>query len=167
MCPTDVEPDDPESYYSVAEELAAKPGHFRPDQYSNPANPRAQYETTGPEIWHQTDGQVGVFVAGVGTGGTISGIGKYLKEQNPEVTVVGVDPEGSIYTAATEDDVTTYLIEGVGEDFWPEAFDRDIVDEYEMVGDAEAFAMTRRLVRRRASSPAARGHGDRRRPAGG
>lgn len=147
VCPTDVEPDDPRSYYSVAEELASRPGHFRPDQYSNPANPQAQYESTGPEIWRQTDGQVGVFVAGVGTGGTITGIGRYLKEQNPDVRVVGVDPKGSIYTAASEADVTTYLIEGVGEDFWPAAFDPEIVDEYEMVTDAEAFEMTRRLVR--------------------
>ena len=147
VCPTDVEPDDPRSYYSVAEELASRPGHFRPDQYSNPANPQAQYESTGPEIWRQTDGQVGVFVAGVGTGGTITGIGRYLKEQNPDVKVVGVDPKGSIYTAACEADVTTYLIEGVGEDFWPAAFDPEIVDEYEMVTDAEAFEMTRRLVR--------------------
>lgn len=146
VCPTDVAPEDPRSYYSVAEALASEPGHFRPDQYSNPANPTAQYETTGREIWAQTDGQVGVFVAGIGTGGTISGAGRLLKEQNPSVRVVGVDPEGSIYTAETDDDVTTYLTEGVGEDFWPETFDRDIVDEYETVSDAEAFAMTRRLV---------------------
>jgi cystathionine beta-synthase len=146
VCPTDVAPDDPTSYYSVAAELAARPGHFRPDQYSNPANPQAQYDTTGPEIWRQTDGQVGVFVAGVGTGGTISGIGRYLKEQDPSVTVVGVDPVGSIFTAASEEDVTTYLTEGVGEDFWPGTFDPGIVDEWEQVTDADAFAMTRRLV---------------------
>jgi cystathionine beta-synthase len=146
VCPTDVAPEDPTSYYSVAEDLASRPGHFRPDQYSNPANPQAQYESTGPEIWDQTDGQVGVFVAGVGTGGTITGTGRYLKEQNPDVKVVGVDPKGSIYTAESEEDVTTYLVEGVGEDFWPEAFDPSIVDEYEMVTDSEAFEMTRRLV---------------------
>jgi cystathionine beta-synthase len=146
VCPTDVAPDDPTSYYSVAAGLASRPGHFRPDQYSNPANPQAQYETSGPEIWRQTDGQVGVFVAGVGTGGTISGIGRYLKERQPELTVVGVDPEGSIYTAPSDSDVTTYLTEGVGEDFWPATFDREIVDEWEMVTDAEAFSMTRRLV---------------------
>ena len=146
VCPTDVAPDDPTSYYSVAAELASRPGHFRPDQYSNPANPQAQYDTSGPEIWHQTDGQVGVFVAGVGTGGTISGIGRYLKEQRPGIVVVGVDPEGSIYTAASDDEVTTYLTEGVGEDFWPDTFDRQIVDEWEMVTDVEAFSMTRRLV---------------------
>jgi cystathionine beta-synthase len=147
VCPTEVAPDDPTSYYSVAEELASRPGHYRPDQYSNPANPEAQYRTTGPEIWDQTDGTVGVFVAGVGTGGTITGVGRYLKERNPEAWVVGVDPKGSIYTADSEDDVTSYLIEGVGEDFWPEAFDPSVVDEYEMVDDREAFLMTRRVVR--------------------
>jgi len=147
VCSTDVAPDDPASYYSVAEELASRPGHFRPDQYSNPANPQAQYESTGPEIWRQTDGQVGVFVAGVGTGGTITGVARYLKMQNPGVRVVGVDPQGSVFTAATDEDVTAYLIEGVGEDFWPETFDSSVVDEYEMVTDTEAFEMTRRLVR--------------------
>jgi cystathionine beta-synthase len=147
VCPTDVAPDDPRSYYSVAEELASRAGHYRPDQYSNPANPEAQYRSTGPEIWAQTDGTVGVLVAGVGTGGTITGAGRFLKEQSPEMLVVGVDPKGSIYTASSEDDVTPYLIEGVGEDFWPEAFDPDVVDEYEMVDDAEAFHMTRRMVR--------------------
>ncbi len=148
VCPTDVAPEDPRSYYSVADRLTAEiPGAYRPDQYSNPANPRAQYETTGPEIWRQTDGQVGIFAAGVGTGGTITGVGRYLKERNPGVMVVGVDPEGSIYTAASEDEVTTYFTEGVGEDFWPDTFDPSIVDRYEMVTDAEAFAMTRRLVR--------------------
>jgi len=147
VCPTDVPPEDPRSYYSVADRLTEEvPGAYRPDQYSNPANPQGQYDTTGPEVWHQTDGEVTVFVCGVGTGGTISGVGRYLKEHNPEVTVVGVDPEGSIYTAESEDDVTTYLIEGVGEDFWPETFDQDVVDSYEMVDDAEAFAMTRRLA---------------------
>jgi len=147
VCPTEVEPDDPRSYYSVAEKLAALPGHYRPDQYSNPANPEAHYRTTGPELWRQTDGQIGVLVAGVGTGGTITGVARYLKEQNPEVRVVGVDPEGSIYTAASEDQVAAYLIEGVGEDFWPEAFDRDVVDDYEVVGDKDAFLMARRVVR--------------------
>jgi cystathionine beta-synthase len=147
VCPTDVEPQDPRSYYSVADRLANEiPGAYRPDQYSNPANPQAQYDTTGPEIWRQTEGEIGVYVAGVGTGGTICGAGKYLKEQNPEVMVVGVDPEGSIYTAATEGDVTSYLIEGVGEDFWPETFDPDVVDRYEMVNDRDAFAMTRKLA---------------------
>jgi cystathionine beta-synthase len=146
VCPTDVEPDDPRSYYSVAEELASRPGHFRPDQYSNPANPEAHELTTGPEIWSQTDGQVAVLVAGVGTGGTICGTGRYLKSRNPAVRVVGVDPVGSIYTAASDDQVHSYLTEGVGEDFWPDTFDPDVVDEFEQVSDAEAFAMTRRVV---------------------
>jgi cystathionine beta-synthase len=147
VCPTDVEPEDPRSYYSVADRLANEiPGAYRPDQYSNPANPQAQYETTGPEIWRQTEGEIGIYVAGVGTGGTICGAGKYLKEQNPDILVVGVDPEGSIYTAATEDDVTTYLIEGVGEDFWPETYDPSVVDRYEMVNDGDAFNMTRKLA---------------------
>jgi len=147
VCPTDVAPDDPRSYYSVADRLAAEtPGAYRPDQYSNPANPEAHYETTGPEIWRQTDGRLGILVVGVGTGGTITGTGRYLKERNPEILVIGVDPEGSIYTAPSDEDVTTYLIEGVGEDFWPETFDPSIVDSYEMVGDEEAFLMTRKLA---------------------
>ncbi len=146
LCPTDVPAEDPASYYSVAAEMAARPDHYRPDQYSNPANPQAQHDTTGREIWEQTDGQVGVFVAGIGTGGTITGVARFLKEQNPDVVVVGVDPEGSIYTAASPDDVHTYLTEGVGEDFWPEAFDRSVVDEYETVSDGEAFRMARRIV---------------------
>ncbi len=147
VCPTDVAPEDPRSYYSVADRLTAElPNAYRPDQYSNPANPEAHYVTTGPEIWRQTDGTVDILVAGVGTGGTITGTGRYLKEQNPQVTVVGVDPVGSIFTAATEADVTTYLIEGVGEDFWPETFDPEVVDRYEVVTDEQAFRMTRRLA---------------------
>jgi cystathionine beta-synthase len=149
VCPTDVEPDDPRSYYSVAERLTNEiPGAYRPDQYSNPANPEAHVHSTGPEIWRQTDGTVDVFVAGVGTGGTITGTGRYLKEQNPEILVVGVDPEGSIYTAPTPDDVTPYLIEGVGEDFWPKTYDPDVVDRYEMVNDEDAFRMTRLVAER-------------------
>lgn len=147
VCPTDVSPDDPRSYYSVADRLTEEiEGAYRPDQYSNPANPQAQYETTGPEIWRQTDGTIGVFASGVGTGGTICGAGRYLKEQNPEILVVGVDPEGSIYTAPSEADVHTYLTEGVGEDFWPETYDPTIVDRFEMVTDNEAMRMTRRLA---------------------
>ena len=147
VCPTDVDPEDPTSYYSVADRLTAEtPNSYRPDQYSNPENPQAHYDQTGPEIWQQTDGQIGVLVVGVGTGGTVTGAGRYLKERNPDLLVVGVDPEGSIYTAASEDDVTTYLTEGVGEDFWPETYDPSVVDEYEMVTDAETFAMTRRLM---------------------
>ncbi len=146
LCPTDVDPDDPRSYYSVARELSSRPNHYQPDQYTNPANPTAHVLATGPEIWKQTDGGIDIFVAGVGTGGTISGNAKYLKGVNPDLLVVGVDPEGSIYTAASEADVTTYLIEGVGEDFWPGTYDPDLTDRYEMVSDAEAFAMTRRLA---------------------
>jgi len=148
VCPTDVAPDDPESYYSVADRLTREiPGAYRPDQYSNPANPEAHYRATGPEIWEQTDGAIDVFVCGVGTGGTISGTARFLKEQNPQIEVVGVDPEGSIYTAETPEQVTTYLTEGVGEDFWPGTYDPALTDRYEMVTDAEAFAMTRRLAR--------------------
>lgn len=146
VCPTDVPPDDPRSYYSVAERIADETGAYRPDQYSNPANPEAQYATTGEEVWRQTDGLVDVFVSGIGTGGTISGVGRYLKDKNPDVVVVGVDPEGSIYTAPSPEGVRPYLIEGVGEDFWPQTFDPDVVDRYEVVSDAEAFAMARRLA---------------------
>jgi cystathionine beta-synthase len=146
VCPTDVEPEDPRSYYSVADRLTREtPGAYRPDQYSNPANPEAHYQQTGPELWEQTDGELDVVVIGLGTGGSVSGIGRYLKERKPEIWVVGVDPQGSIYTAESEADVTTYLTEGVGEDFWPETYDPDVVDQFEMVTDAESFAMTRRL----------------------
>ena len=147
VCPTDVDPEDPRSYYSVADRLTAEtPNAYRPDQYSNPENPQAHYDQTGPEIWAQTDGKVGVLVIGVGTGGTVSGAGRYLREMNPDLLIVGVDPEGSIYTAGSDADVTTYLTEGVGEDFWPETYDHSLVDEFEMVTDAETFAMTRRLA---------------------
>ena len=146
VCPTDVEPEDPRSYYSVADRLTREtPGAYRPDQYSNPANPEAHYRQTGPELWEQTEGELDVVVIGLGTGGSVSGIGRYLKERKPGVWIVGVDPQGSIYTAETEADVTTYLTEGVGEDFWPETYDIDVVDQFEMVTDAEAFATTRRL----------------------
>jgi cystathionine beta-synthase len=147
VCPTDVPPDDPRSYYSVAARLTDEiPGAYRPDQYSNPANPAAHVATTGPEIWEQTDGAVGAFVAGVGTGGTITGVGSYLKGRRSDVLVVGVDPVGSIYTADSDEEVRPYLIEGVGEDFWPETFDPGVVDRYEVVEDEEAFTTTRRLA---------------------
>ena len=147
VCPTDVDPEDPASYYSVADRLTAEtPNSYRPDQYSNPENPQAHYDQTGPEIWRQSGGEIGVLAIGVGTGGTVTGAARYLKEMNLDLWVVGVDPEGSIYTAASEDDVTTYLTEGVGEDFWPKTYDPSVVDEYEMVTDAETFAMTRRLM---------------------
>jgi len=145
ICPTAVERDDPQSYYSVAERLTREtPKAFQPNQYFNPMNPRTHYDATGPEIWRQTAGTVTHFVAGVGTGGTISGTGKFLKERNPALSVVGVDPEGSIYTS---NDIHTYKIEGVGEDFWPGSFDREIVDRWEQVSDRDSFLMTRRLAR--------------------
>ncbi len=148
VTPTELLPDHPDSYYGVARRLASEiPGAYQPDQYSNPANPAAHYRTTGPEIWTQTDGRVGAVVVGVGTGGTISGVGRYLKEQDPDVLVVGADPEGSIYTAPSPEDVHQYLVEGVGEDFLPETYDDSVVDELIMVTDAESFAMTRRLAR--------------------
>ncbi|MDX6721537.1 MAG: cystathionine beta-synthase, partial [Solirubrobacteraceae bacterium] len=128
VAPTDVPPESPESYYKVAERLATEiPGAYRPNQYSNPANPQAHYETTGPELWEQTGGRLTHLVAGVGTGGTISGAGRYLKERNPRIEVIGADPAGSIYTAGPEGP-KQYLLEGVGEDFWPDIFDPAIVD---------------------------------------
>lgn len=146
VCPTAVAPEDPRSYYNVSDRLAREiPGAWKPNQYSNPANPRSHYETTGPEIWQQTEGRVTHFVAGVGTGGTISGIGRYLKEASAgKVRVVGADPEGSVYSGGTG---RPYLVEGVGEDFWPETYDRTIADEIVEVSDKESFEMTRRLAR--------------------
>lgn len=148
VTPTDAGPDDPRSYYQVAERLAAAiPGAFRPNQYDNPNGPASHYATTGPEVWEATDHQVTHFVAGIGTGGTISGTGRYLKEvSNGAVKVIGSDPEGSIYSAASLADVHQYNIEGVGEDFYPKAFDRSITDDIVKVNDAEAFEMTRRLA---------------------
>ncbi|CAN5626561.1 cystathionine beta-synthase [soil metagenome] len=145
VCPTNVDPEDPRSYYKTSDRLVQEtPGAFKPDQYWNPANPQAHYETTGPEIWRQTDGKIDVFVAGVGTGGTISGTGKYLKEQNPDIVIVGADPEGSIYSS---EDIHSYLTEGVGEDFWPGTYDKDIVDRYVTVSDRDAFLTARRVTR--------------------
>ncbi|SCE88230.1 cystathionine beta-synthase [Micromonospora haikouensis] len=146
VCPTAVAPEDPRSYYNVSDRLAREiPGAWKPDQYSNPANPRSHYETTGPELWKQTGGQLTHFVAGVGTGGTISGIGRYLKEASDgRVKIVGADPEGSVYSGGTG---RPYLVEGVGEDFWPTTYDRDIADRIVEVSDKASFEMTRRLAR--------------------
>src|SRR5215212_4134382 len=146
VTPTGLTPDDPESYYAVAERLAREiPGGFKPGQYENPANLLSHYETTGPEIWSQTGGEITHFVAGMGTCGTITGAGRYLKEKNPEIKVIGADPEGSIFS--DPDDVHTYAVEGVGEDFYPENFDPEVVDGIFQVTDRESFLMTRRLVR--------------------
>jgi cystathionine beta-synthase len=145
IAPTAVPPDSPESYYRVADRLTEEiPGAFQPNQYFNDENPRAHYETTGPEIWKQTEGKITHLVAGVGTGGTITGTGRYLKEKNPEVAIVGADPEGSLYTGA---EAKPYLVEGIGEDFIPQTFDPDIVDRWVTVSDRESFLTARRLTR--------------------
>src|SRR3954471_8462244 len=144
VAPTEVAPDHPASYYRVADRLTAEiPGAFQPNQYANPANPEAHYRSTGPEIWDQTAGRITHLVAGVGTGGTITGTGRYLKERNPKIEIIGADPVGSIYSG---DEVHPYFIEGVGEDFWPQTFDPAIVDRYVRVSDKDAFLMTRRLA---------------------
>jgi cystathionine beta-synthase len=146
VCPYAVEPESPESYYSVSDRLAEEiPGAYKPDQYRNEANPRAHYETTGPEIWEQTGGELDALVIAVGTGGTITGAARYLKEQSPDVTIVGADPEGSIYTAGEKQH--PYLVEGIGEDFYPETFDRSVVDRWVTVSDRDSFLTARRLAR--------------------
>jgi cystathionine beta-synthase len=148
VTPTNLLPEDEGSYYEIARRLADEiEGAFRPDQYNNPANPEAHYLSTGPEIWQQTAGAIGAFVAGVGTGGTISGAGRFLKEQNPDVEVVGADPQGSIYTAPSPDAIHQYKVEGVGEDFWPTTLDQSVVDRYLMVTDQQAFDATRAIAR--------------------
>jgi cystathionine beta-synthase len=146
MTPTSVAPDSPESYYSVSDRLVREiPGAFKPNQYENPNGPRSHYETTGPEIWRDTDGRVTHFVAGVGTGGTISGTGRFLREVSEDrVRIIGVDPEGSVYSGGTG---RPYLVEGVGEDIWPGSYDPAVPHEIVAVDDAESFAMTRRLAR--------------------
>ena len=145
ICPTAVPPESPESYYRVADRLAEEiPGAYQPNQYFNPENPATHYETTGPEIWRQTDGAIDVFVAGVGTGGTITGVGRYLKEQNPNVMIVGADPEGSVYSG---DEPRPYLVEGIGEDFWPDTFDPSVVDRYVKVSDRDSFRTARAVTR--------------------
>ena len=146
VCPTAVAPEDPRSYYNVSDRLAREtPGGWKPDQYANPNNPRSHYETTGPELWEQTEGRITHFVAGVGTGGTISGVGRYLKDvSDGRVRVIGADPDGSVYSGGTG---RPYLVEGVGEDFWPTTYDRDVCDEIIAVSDRDSFDMTRRLAR--------------------
>jgi cystathionine beta-synthase len=145
VTPTALTPDDPGSYYAVAERLAREiPGGFKPGQYENPANPLSHYETTGPEIWSQTSGRITHFVTGMGTCGTITGVGRYLKEQNPGVRMIGADPEGSIFS--DPNNVHTYAVEGVGEDFYPGNYDPEVVDEVIQVTDRESFLMTRRLM---------------------
>src|SRR4029450_6128201 len=145
VCPTAVAPESPESYYRVADRLAAEiPGAFQPTQYHTPVNPETHYETTGPEIWEQTEGTLTAFVCGVGTGGTISGAGRYLKERKPDVLVVGADPEGSLYSGDTP---RPYLVEGIGEDFLPTTFDPTVVDRYVRVSDRDSFRMARAVRR--------------------
>jgi len=147
VCPYAVEPESPESYYSVSDRLAEEiPGAYKPDQYRNEGNPRSHYESTGPELWEQTGGELDALVIAVGTGGTITGTARYLKEQNPDLTIVGADPEGSIYTSGPEKQ-HPYLVEGIGEDFYPDTFDPSVVDRWVTVGDRESFLTARRLAR--------------------
>ncbi len=145
VCPATVSPDHPDSYYSVSDRLARETeGGWKPDQYANPENPASHYRSTGPEIWEQTEGKVTHFVAGIGTGGTISGTGRYLKEvSGGRVRVIGADPEGSVYSGGTG---RPYLVEGVGEDIWPQTYDKNICDQVIAVSDGESFRMTRRLA---------------------
>src|SRR5437870_4457527 len=148
ICPTAVPPDSPESYYSVSDRLAEEiPGGFKPDQYSNMANPDAHYEVTGPEIWEQTGGELAAIVISVGTGGTISGVGRFFKERKPETLIVGADPEGSVYTAPEEADRQPYLVEGIGKDSLPQTMDPEVVDEWIRVSDRDSFLTARRLAR--------------------
>ncbi len=148
ICPTAVEPDSPESYYSVSDRIAEEiPGGFKPDQYSNLANPETHYHVTAPEIWEQTGGEIDALVISVGTGGTISGVGRYFKERRPEALIVGADPEGSVYTAHADGDLHPYLVEGIGKDTWPKTMNPDVVDEWIRVSDRDSFLTARRLAR--------------------
>jgi cystathionine beta-synthase len=144
VCPVAVAPEDPASYYSTAERLVKEtPNAFRPNQYANEANPEAHYLTTGPEIWRQTDGKITHFVAGAGTGGTITGVAKYLKEQNPDIQIIAADPEGSVYSGGSG---RPYLVEGVGEDFWPTTYSPELVDRVIPISDRDSFMMARRVT---------------------
>jgi cystathionine beta-synthase len=146
VAPTDVPPESPQSYYRVADRLTEEiPGAFQPNQYVNPANPRTHYESTGPELWEQLGDSITHLVVGVGTGGTITGTARFLRERKPGLVVVGADPEGSIYSGGAEN-VRPYLVEGVGEDFWPQTFDPSVVDRWVVVSDRDAFLTTRRLA---------------------
>ncbi|OGF26512.1 cystathionine beta-synthase [Candidatus Falkowbacteria bacterium RIFOXYA2_FULL_47_9] len=153
ITPTAVSPDDPRSYYKVSDKLADQPGAYKPDQYNNQANPEAHYRTTGPEIWEQTQGKVTHIVAGMGTGGTISGIAKYLKEKNPKIKIIGVDPVGSIFyeyykTGKIPKLFKTYKVEGVGEDFLPKTMNFSVVDEIITVSDKDSFITARALSKK-------------------
>src|SRR3954452_6107415 len=148
ITPTAVDHDSPESYYSVSSRLAEEiPGGFKPDQYANMANPQAHYDVTAPEIWEQTGGEIDAIVISVGTGGTISGIGRWFHEKKPEIKIIGVDPEGSIYTAKDDSELHPYLVEGIGKDMWPDTIDLTVVDEWIRVSDRDSFLTARRLAR--------------------
>src|SRR6202012_3291773 len=154
-CPTNVEPEDPRSYYSVSSRLVSEtPNSWKPNQYDNPSNSQAHYETTGPEIWKQTEGKITHFVCCVGTGGTISGIGKYLKEQNPNIKVLGIDTYGSVFKKYKEtgdfdkNEIYPYITEGIGEDFLPANVDFSLIDHFEKVTDMDAALMTREIARK-------------------
>src|SRR5277367_7172831 len=152
VCPTAVEPEDPRSYYSIAKKLAREiPNSYYPNQYENPMNPQAHYDTTGPEIWDDTEGKITHFVCGMGTGGTISGVGRYLKEKNPKVKIIGIDPQGSLYydfhKTGKIAKASTYVVEGIGEDFFPTTMDMQILDDVIQVNDEECFVVARRLAK--------------------
>jgi cystathionine beta-synthase len=154
VCPTDVEPEDPRSYYSVSSRLEKEvPNSWKPNQYDNPANAIAHYESTGPEIWEQTEGKITHLIVGVGTGGTISGTGRYLKEQNPNIQILGIDTYGSVFKKYKEtgifdkNEIYSYVTEGIGEDFLPENVDFNVIDHFEKVTDEDAARMTRRIPR--------------------